>query len=326
MARPLAFLVTAVIACVAGTSASAGGPFGSIKIGSWSGGAYTNDANAFTHCAAGGMYNSEVYVVLSKDNTGFWSIGFAKDTFRFAEGEKIALVISFDGQPEQNFNGFALSSDLAATALSDASLLAFRRSHSMTLSIMGLIYNFNLPSTDRLAATVENCVNKTRAVGIKNVGDFSLSISNPSSSSSNSKPQNAATTAQTSQQNGTGILISANGHIVTNYHVINNCVGDIQGNLSGEGAATLRVVATDETNDLALLQAPLNGKGVATIRASAAHPGDTVIAIGYPFHGLLTSDFTVTAGIVSSLSGLLNDTRYMQISAAVQRVTAAAHF
>lgn len=40
--------------------------------------------------------------------------------------------------------------------------------------------------------------------------------------------------------------------------------------------------------------------------------------IGYPYHGLLTSDFTVTTGIVSSLSGILNDTRFLQISAAVQ--------
>jgi S1-C subfamily serine protease len=43
-----------------------------------------------------------------------------------------------------------------------------------------------------------------------------------------------------------------------------------------------------------------------------------VIAIGYPYHGPLTSDFTVTAGIVSSLSGIFNDTRYLQIGAAVQ--------
>jgi S1-C subfamily serine protease len=42
------------------------------------------------------------------------------------------------------------------------------------------------------------------------------------------------------------------------------------------------------------------------------------VAIGYPYHGLLTSDFTVTTGIVSSLSGLMNDTRFLQISAAVQ--------
>jgi S1-C subfamily serine protease len=43
-----------------------------------------------------------------------------------------------------------------------------------------------------------------------------------------------------------------------------------------------------------------------------------VVAIGFPYRGLLTSDFTVTTGIVSSLSGLLNDTRFLQISAAVQ--------
>jgi S1-C subfamily serine protease len=59
-------------------------------------------------------------------------------------------------------------------------------------------------------------------------------------------------------------------------------------------------------------------KEVASIRATAIQPGDAVIAIGFPFHGLLTSDFTVTTGIVRSLSGILNDTRYLQISAPVQ--------
>jgi S1-C subfamily serine protease len=48
------------------------------------------------------------------------------------------------------------------------------------------------------------------------------------------------------------------------------------------------------------------------------HSGDSVVAIGFPFHGMLTSDFTVTTGIVSSLGGLRNDTRFLQISAAVQ--------
>src|ERR1700709_750210 len=57
---------------------------------------------------------------------------------------------------------------------------------------------------------------------------------------------------------------------------------------------------------------------MATIRGSGVRSGDAVVAIGYPYHGLLTSDFTVTTGIVSSLSGVMNDTRYLQISAAVQ--------
>jgi S1-C subfamily serine protease len=46
--------------------------------------------------------------------------------------------------------------------------------------------------------------------------------------------------------------------------------------------------------------------------------GDQVVAIGYPLHGLLTSDLTVTTGIISSLAGLHNDTRFLQISAPVQ--------
>jgi S1-C subfamily serine protease len=68
-----------------------------------------------------------------------------------------------------------------------------------------------------------------------------------------------------------------------------------------------------------LLQGPAASfKEFAKIRDRAIRSGDSVVAIGYPFHGLLTSDFTVTTGIVSSLSGILNDTRYLQISAAVQ--------
>ena len=114
-------------------------------------------------------------------------------------------------------------------------------------------------------------------------------------------------------------MISANGHIITNHHVIDGCAGDIKGNLTGEAASTLRIVNSDQANDLALLQGPAESFKVhAKIRDRAIHSGDSVVAIGFPYHGLLTSDFTVTTGIVSSLSGMLNDTRFLQISAAVQ--------
>ena len=73
-------------------------------------------------------------------------------------------------------------------------------------------------------------------------------------------------------QTGTGFVISNNGHLVTNHHVIDGCVGDISGRLSGEVAIKLRLVSSDETNDLALLQAPGPFKGLATIEEAASGP------------------------------------------------------
>jgi S1-C subfamily serine protease len=120
------------------------------------------------------------------------------------------------------------------------------------------------------------------------------------------------------EMSGSGFVVSTNGHVVTNNHVVGSCVGEIEGTLTTGGSMKLRIISADEINDLALLQAPTPTKDAATIRSAAIHSGESVVAIGYPFHGLLSSDFTVTTGIVSSLSGLLNDTRYLQISAPVQ--------
>jgi S1-C subfamily serine protease len=132
------------------------------------------------------------------------------------------------------------------------------------------------------------------------------------------KPAQSSKPPRMVDVNGTGFVVSTAGHIVTNNHVIRGCVGDVHGNLSGESTTTLRLVSRDETNDLALLQAPKTFKDIAIIRSSGIRSGESVIAIGYPYHGLLTSDFTVSTGIVSSLSGVLNDTRFLQISAPIQ--------
>ena len=113
-------------------------------------------------------------------------------------------------------------------------------------------------------------------------------------------------------------MISATGHVVTNEHVVHGCVGDIQGNLGGEAPVKLRLVSSDRTMISRCCRRRAPFKDIATIRDKPVHSGDSVMAIGYPFHGMLTSDFTVTTGIVSSLGGIMNDSRYLQISAAVQ--------
>jgi S1-C subfamily serine protease len=183
--------------------------------------------------------------------------------------------------------------------------------------------NFDLAMVGKLVPMIATCVDRMKANGVAAAGDFSIAAVKPPIATAVSKSDVATSeTAPAPQrlinETGTGFVISSDGHIATNNHVISECVGDVHGNLVGESAAKLRVVATDATNDLALLQATGSFKDIATIRATPVHSGDPVIVIGFPFHGLLTSDFTVTTGIISSLAGLLNDTRFLQISAPVQ--------
>jgi S1-C subfamily serine protease len=161
--------------------------------------------------------------------------------------------------------------------------------------------------------------------GIAAAGDFSNPKSKPSAAKASTKseeetPDTSSDSGKLVEVSGSGFVVSKNAHIVTNNHVVADCVGDIHGNLVGQAPVKLRVVSADETNDLALLQGSkkFKEKDVATIRASTVNSGDQVVAIGYPLHGLLTSDLTVTTGIISSLAGLYNDTRFLQISAPVQ--------
>jgi S1-C subfamily serine protease len=194
----------------------------------------------------------------------------------------------------------------------------------MVAQAKGATFQFDLLGRGQLIPTIANCVNKMKSADIASAGDFALPppprppVAKPVVQSTPSAPEKPAAGPRTFAQNGTGFVVSKAGHIVTNNHVIEGCVGPISGNFTGEATGELRIVSTDETNDLALLQTTRPIGELATIRNTPVHSGDSVIAIGFPFHGLLTSDFTVTTGIVSSLSGLLNDTRSLQISASVQ--------
>jgi S1-C subfamily serine protease len=179
------------------------------------------------------------------------------------------------------------------------------------------VLNFDLTSTGPVIAALANCVTKVKADGLSKAGDFTKVAAKPAATAD--KQGTPPASKPVKSKSGTGFVVSANGHIVTNNHVIDGC-SDLKGNLTGEAAMALRVVSSDANNDLALLQAPSTAtfKEFARIRDRSFHSGDSVVAIGFPYHGLLTSDFTVTTGIVSSLSGMHNDTRFLQISAPVQ--------
>jgi serine protease Do len=97
---------------------------------------------------------------------------------------------------------------------------------------------------------------------------------------------------------GSGILISREGEILTNYHVVKNA-DTIKVRLADQVEYEARVVGKDERTDLALIRINKGSGSLPVARwgsSAALEVGDWVMAIGNPF-GL---DLTVTAGIVSA--------------------------
>jgi S1-C subfamily serine protease len=104
---------------------------------------------------------------------------------------------------------------------------------------------------------------------------------------------------QAQQALGSGFVIDKDGHIVTNYHVVQGA-SRVEVSFSNQDTVKARVVGTDPSTDLALLEVSAPAKALTPLtlaNSDAVQVGDPVVAIGNPF-GL---DRTVTAGIVSAL-------------------------
>lgn len=313
------FIVASLLQLSVGSVAQAAGPFGSVKIGNWVGGAFSNDeTGAFSHCAATAPYANGVVLVVGQNTGGSWILSFASPSYHFKQGENAAIDVIFDGQEQARLFATANQTNMLSSVMPANVVRAFQKASLMVATSGRTVLNFDLTSAGPVIAALANCVTKVKADGLNKAGDFTKVAAKPQAAPDKQASPPASKSAKA--KSGTGFVVSASGHVVTNNHVINGCVGDIRGNLTGEAGMVLRVVSSDANNDLALLQAPSTTtfKEFARIRDRSIRSGDSVVAIGFPFHGLLTSDFTVTTGIVSSLSGMRNDSRFLQISAPVQ--------
>lgn len=97
---------------------------------------------------------------------------------------------------------------------------------------------------------------------------------------------------------GSGVLISPDGYIVTNNHVVDGAV-EMRVTMSDRRVLPAKLIGADPLTDLAVIK--VNGTNLPNVPwgdSKALHPGQTVLAFGNPF-GLR---FTVTRGIVSALN------------------------
>jgi S1-C subfamily serine protease/Holliday junction resolvasome RuvABC ATP-dependent DNA helicase subunit len=116
--------------------------------------------------------------------------------------------------------------------------------------------------------------------------------------------------------NGTGFFVTADGYVVTNAHVVEGCE-DPKVVCGLAGPVPAQVLARDAANDLALLKVEAGSDHVATLRAGI-RMGEEIAAFGYPLLDKLSAGGNFTVGNVSALAGFKNDSRHIQISAAIQ--------
>ncbi len=107
---------------------------------------------------------------------------------------------------------------------------------------------------------------------------------------------------QHSQSSGSGVIVSSDGYIVTNNHVVEDA-SEIEIILNDNSKYTAKVIGADPSTDIAVLK--IDAKNLQPIpigNSDEINIGEWVLAVGNPFN--LTS--TVTAGIVSAKARNIN--------------------
>jgi len=97
---------------------------------------------------------------------------------------------------------------------------------------------------------------------------------------------------------GSGVIISPDGYIVTNNHVVEGA-SDIRVTMSNREVLSAKLVGSDPLTDLAVIK--VNGTNLPSVPwgdSAKLHPGQTVLAFGNPYG----FRFTVTRGIISALN------------------------
>ena len=126
------------------------------------------------------------------------------------------------------------------------------------------------------------------------------------------------------KSSGSGFFLTSTGIIATNAHVVENAK-TLKVHLSneiGNFEYSAKVLLADSKNDVALLKIEDEKfKGLSEIPyilVEKAEIGENAFTIGYPLNDVMGTNYKVTDGIISSVSGIDDDLRYYQISVPLQ--------
>ena len=193
--------------------------------------------------------------------------------------------------------------------------------------------------------TIEEVENLSNDVDELKAENARLATNQPAVNSSAAPPEpvNPAPKEPAKKRStGSGIIVSAEGHILTNHHVVNGCrttyastsamveptgisvqprpdAPATLGKMDIFNKRGLEMLGSDARIDLALLKSNKTYPRFAAFRGGRGiRAGDDIVVTGFPYYGLVLSDINVSKGIVSALSGRSDDRRTIQITAPIQ--------
>lgn len=136
------------------------GQIAPLKIGNWSGGAYSDDrTGAFSHCAASASYRSGVSLLFSVSGDETWSMGFSSESWSLIPGQRYPVRYRVDNGTVLEGVAVARNPKLAQVHLPANNRLFqhFRKGNTLRVGAARQVLEFRLTDTSKMLARLRDC-------------------------------------------------------------------------------------------------------------------------------------------------------------------------
>lgn len=309
--------ILAMFLSASATLAKEQDPFNS---GDWPGHIYSSDTTGkFSHCAVSGDYKNGTTLIVSINRNYRWSLAFLNGNWPSYQNVQ-QINYRFDRgrwYTADSTTGIEGKAFFVKMPQDDSLIGLFRYSHVLEIFFQQKNYKFELKGTSRLLADLAQCVQNQLAF---ESAPPIVPRENNSVAQTTVETPPKVTPNDTGPSSGSGIVISDKGHILTNFHVVKGCPS-FSVVPSGSLAIEAKLLTTDEANDLAVLKVTpaLAVIAFAKFRGGrGVKAGEAISVFGYPLVGTLSTSGNFVTGSISSLAGMGDDARMIQISAPIQ--------
>ena len=120
------------------------------KVRNWNVASYSDDAGAFTHCAASAESRNGITLIFSINKRLGWSVSFSNPNWQYEVGDSFNVAFTVDRMEPISEQAKAITTSGVEVGLADSGQLfrRFRRGNRLRVATENQIYDFNLNGTD----------------------------------------------------------------------------------------------------------------------------------------------------------------------------------